>query len=92
MIRSFRSKALKRFWEKDDPRGLIAEHSEKIDRILSLLDIAKSPADMDVAGFYTHSLKGNRKGEWASTVRANWRITYSFDGNDAIDVDYEDYH
>lgn len=37
-------------------------------------------------------LKGNRKGEWGVTVRANWRMTFRFEEGYALDVNLEDYH
>jgi proteic killer suppression protein len=92
MIRSFRSTALKRFWERGDERKLAPEHLLKITRILDLLDAASQPGDMDLPGFKLHPLKGNNAGRFAVTVRANWRITFAWDSEDAIEVDYEDYH
>ena len=42
--------------------------------------------------FRLHPLKGERKGQWAVTVRANWRIVFAFAGGNVIDVDFTDYH
>ena len=92
MIRSFRHKGLKRFYEDDDRRKLPAEDVGKIARILARLDAAGSPDDMDAPGFRLHPLKGGLKGFWAVTVRANWRVIFRFDGADAVDVDFVDYH
>jgi len=36
-------------------------------------------------------MKGELKGFWAVTVRANWRIIFQFDEGDAFDVDLVDY-
>jgi len=47
---------------------------------------------MDLPGFRLHALKGKLKGFWAVTVRANWRVIFRFVGNDALDIDYVDYH
>ena len=47
---------------------------------------------MDLPGLRLHELKGDRKGAWSVTVSGNWRVTFRFEGKDAIDVDYEDYH
>ncbi len=91
MIRSIRHKGLKRLYEDDDPRGLPAEHLEKLRDILARLDAARAVADMDLPGLRLHQLKGEFKGLWAVTVRANWRVIFRFDGN-AEDVDYVDYH
>ena len=56
------------------------------------LDAARAVADMDMPGFRLHPLKGELKGYWAVTVRANWRVVFRFEGTDAFDVDYVDYH
>jgi proteic killer suppression protein len=92
MIRSIRHKGLKRFHEDDDPRGVISEHAEKLRDILARLDAASTAADMDLPGFRLHSLKGELKGFWAVTVRANWRVIFRFADREALDVDYLDYH
>ena len=92
MISSIRHKGLKRLYEHDDPRGVIAEHVVKLRDILARLDAARTVADMDMPGFRLHSLKSERKGFWAVTVRANWRVIFRFFAPDAFDVDYVDYH
>jgi proteic killer suppression protein len=43
-------------------------------------------------GFGLHGLRGDRKGTWAVVVNKNWRITFRFEGGNAYDVDFEDYH
>ena len=91
MIRSIRHKGLKRLHEDDDPRGVLAEHVMKLRDILARLDAAQTVADMDLPGFRLHPLRGQMKGFWAVTVRANWRVTFRFDDG-AEDVDYVDYH
>jgi proteic killer suppression protein len=92
MIRSIRHKGLKRLYEDDDSRGIVAEHGSKLRDILARLDAAVTVADMDLPGFRLHPLKGPWKGFWAVTVRANWRVIFRFEEGDAIDVDYVDYH
>lgn len=92
MIRSIRHKGLRRLFEDDDRRGVIAEHAEKLCDILARLNAARSVADMDLPGLRLHSLKGAFKGFWAVTVRANWRVIFRFVDGDARDVDYVDYH
>jgi proteic killer suppression protein len=92
MIRSIRHKGLKRLYEDDDPRAVIREHAEKLRDILARLDAAGTVADMDVPGFRLHPLKGESKGFWAVTVRANWRVIFRFADRDVLDVDYVDYH
>ena len=92
MIRSIRHKGLKRLYDNDDRRGINREHLLKLRDILARLDAAGTIEDMDVAGFRLHPLKGELKGLWAVTVRANWRVVFRFADGDAIDVDYIDYH
>jgi len=92
MIRSIRHKGLKRLYEDDDRRGINSQHAKQLRDILARLDAAIVPADMDLPGFRFHLLKGELKGFWAVTVRANWRVIFRFAEGDAIDVDYVDYH
>ena len=92
MIRAIRHKGLRRLYEEDDPRGVMSEHAQKLRDILARLDAAATAADMDLPGLRLHSLKGELKGFWAVTVRANWRVIFRFVDGDALDVDYVDYH
>jgi toxin HigB-1 len=92
LIRSIRHKGLKRLYEDDDARGVIAEHVEELRDILARLDATTMVSDMDLPGFRLHPLKGEMKGFWAVTVRANWRVIFRFADGDAFDVDYIDYH
>jgi proteic killer suppression protein len=92
MIRSFRSRALKRFWTKSDASGLRPDWVRKIERQLEALDQSCQPKDMDIIGFGFHALTGDRKTEFAVIVSPNWRLTFSFEGQDAINVNLEDYH
>jgi proteic killer suppression protein len=92
VIRSIRHKGLKRLYEDDHVRGVIREHTEKLKDILARLDAASSVTDMDLPGFRLHPLKGDLKGFWAVTVRANWRVIFRFAQGDVLDVDYSDYH
>jgi len=92
MVRSIRHKGLKRLYEDDDPRGVLGEHLVKLRDILARLDAVRTPADMDIPGFRLHALKGEWKGFWSVTVRANWRVIFRLVDHDAFDVDYLDYH
>jgi proteic killer suppression protein len=47
---------------------------------------------MDLPGLYLHQLRGKNRGRWSVHISGNWRMTFKFDGPDAIDIDYEDYH
>lgn len=92
MIRSFRHRGLKRFFEESDRRSLDANQVDRIRRILDRLDAAVRPEDMNLPGYKFHGLKGDRKGTYAVSVSGNWRITFRFAEGDAVDVNLEDYH
>jgi proteic killer suppression protein len=92
MIRTIRHKGLKRLFEKDDPSGVSSEHAVKLRDILGTLNAAPTFTHMDLPGFRLHALKGELKGFWAVTVRANWRVIFRFVDGGAEDVDYVDYH
>ena len=92
MIASFKHRGLKRFFEEGDVRRLPPEMVERIRVILGRLAIAERIEDMNVHAWKLHELKGQRKGTWSVTVRANWRITFRFEKGYAFDVNFEDYH
>ena len=92
LIKSFRSRALKRFWTKSDASGLRPDWAAKIERQLTLLDQATRPQDMVVVTFGFHALSGDQAGRFAITVSRNWRLTFAFEGQDAVEVDLKDYH
>jgi proteic killer suppression protein len=92
VIRSFRHKGLAKFFATGSKAGIQAAHTEPLKLILATLNAATGPSDMGLPGLRLHALKGSRGGTWSVTVRANWRITFRFEGKDAVDVDYEDYH
>lgn len=92
MIGSFKHRGLKRLFEKDDSRRLPPELVPRIRSILARLMVARTIEDIDVQTYHLHDLKGNRKGVWSVTVRANWRLTFRFEEGYALDVNLEDYH
>jgi proteic killer suppression protein len=92
MIRRFRHRGLKRLYEHDERNGVNAAHVARLERILTLLDVAQRPTDIDLPGYRLHPLKGDRKGEWSVSVSGNWRVTFRFDEGDVTDLNYEDYH
>ena len=92
MIKSFKHKGLKRFYDTGSVAGINPAHRQKIRLRLTALDTAHSIDDVDLPGFRLHLLKGDRQGLWAIDVSANWRITFEFVDGDAYIVNYEDYH
>lgn len=94
MIRSFRSKALERFWWNGEASRIVPRHHVKLRRQLAVLDAARSPEGMHVPGWRFHGLAGRQAGRYAVRGDQNWRLTFGWavEGPDAVDVDYEDYH
>ncbi len=92
MIRTFRHRGLELFFTKGDYRRIPAERAARIERMLDRLDTSGHPQDMNLPGYRWHPLKGKRKGTFAVDVSGTLRMTFKFDGQDAIDVDLEDYH
>jgi toxin HigB-1 len=92
VIRSFKHRGLKRLYEQGDRSGIRPDLLATVERILTVLDAASAPQALDLPRYHLHPLKGDLKGWWSVTVRANWRIIFRFDGNDAFDVQLTDYH
>jgi proteic killer suppression protein len=87
MIGSFKHRGLKRLYERDDRSGIRPDLVNTVQEILTLLDDAATPRDLNLAGYRLHPLKGGLKDFWSVTVRANWRIIFRFQGADAFDVE-----
>lgn len=83
---------LRKFYEQDDGKRLNPAHLRRLRRILTDLDVAQSPRNMDAPGYRLHPLKGDRSGFWSVRVSGNWRIVFRFEGTEAVDVDLIDYH
>ena len=92
MIKSFRHRGLKRLFEHDDRSKVPAEYVGRLRIILAALDSADQVEDLDIHTFRLHVLKGDLKGFWAVTVRANWRVIFRFSRGKVSDVDLVDYH
>jgi len=92
MIKTFKHKGLKTFFEAGSKSGIQPSHAPRLARQLIRLDLAKNANDMNIPGWRLHSLTGNLTGHYSVTVNGNWRITFTFEGEDVILVDYQDYH
>ena len=73
-------------------RKHLAVDIEKLKLIFGWIGSAVDPKGLNLPGLKVHALKGNRKGTWSVPVSGNWRVTFSFEGKDAKDLDYEDCH
>ena len=92
MIQNFKHKGLEKYFLKGIKSGIQPSHTNRLRLLLGRLHASTSPKDMDLPGLYLHQLKGRSRGRWAVRVSGNWRVTFKFNGPDAVDIDYEDYH
>lgn len=92
MIKSFRSKGLRLFWEKGSARKLAVPNVDRVRRILLALDAATVPGDVNLPGLRFHPLGDMAPGRYAVEASGNYRVTFAFEQGDVIEVDLEDYH
>ena len=92
MIKSFRHKGLERYFLNGSKSGIQPVHAKRLRLQLAKLDSAKTADDMDLPGWKLHAMKGDLKDHWAVWVDQNWRMTFAFEGEDAVLVEYRDYH
>ena len=91
MVGSFRHKGLEELYRTGATRRIGADQISKCIRILQLLEVAERPEDLNIAGFHFHGLQGKPK-RWSVRVTRNYRVTFSWLGDSAVDIDCEDYH
>ena len=92
MIKTFKHRGLKRLYARGDRSGIRPDLLDIVEDILARLDQADTPQSMNLPGYRLHPLKGDMKGLWSVTVRANWRIVFRFEENDVFDLELIDYH
>ena len=92
VIRSFRHDGLARFFRSGGKAGIQPKHADKLSVQLFALNRAKSALDMVAPGWDLHPLQGDMKGYWSIKVNGNWRLIFTFENEDAVLVDYRDYH
>jgi proteic killer suppression protein len=92
MIKQFAHKGLEKFFKTGSKAGIQPDHANKLRRQLAFLNVATKPQEMDYPGWRLHELSGDMAGHWSVWVSGNWRLTFKFEGEDAILVDYQDYH
>ena len=92
MILSITHRGLELFFSKGSYKAIPAQYAARLERILDRLDAAVEPEDMDLPGYRFHELKGRRKKTFSVLVSGNWRVTFKFSDENAVNVDLEDYH
>ena len=92
MIKSFRHRGIETFFATGSKAGIQPHHASRLARQLIHLDRAKRPEDMNVPSWKLDQLAHDLAGHWSVWVNGNWRLIFAFDGDDAVLVDYQDYH
>jgi toxin HigB-1 len=92
MIVSFRHAGLEAFFRTGSKAGIIPSHAERLQIQLAALNAATAVTDLSAPAWKLHALKGDRAGDWAITVKANWRLTFRFTKQGVELLDYLDYH
>ena len=92
MIKSFKHKGLKKYFELGNASGIQNSHARKLKMQLSAIGTALVIEDIDLPCYQLHPLKGNREGIWSISVNGNWRVTFEFSDGNATILNYEDYH
>ena len=92
MIKSFKHKGLRDFFRTGTRKRIAPDHASKLARVLDRLDASLRPSDMNLPGYRLHELSGRERGRWSVWISGNWRVTFMFEGEDAVEVDYRDYH
>ena len=91
MNKRFRHKGLEALFRTGSTKGVNLQLAPKLRRILLRLNDGPLPEAMALPGYRFHPLKGDRHGTWAVWV-SGYRLTFEIDGEDAANVDFEDYH
>jgi toxin HigB-1 len=92
MIQTFKIKALEKLFKEGNAKGIPKELEKKMRVRLEVIDTATMIDEINLPGYRLHELKGDRQGTWSIKVSGNWRITFTFNDNNAYDIDFEDYH
>jgi toxin HigB-1 len=92
LIKSYQHKGLQRFAETGSKAGIQPQHAVRLRKLLTALNVASRPSDMNAPGNNLHPLHGGLKGHWSIWVNGNWRLTFAFYGEDVVLVNYQDYH
>ena len=87
-----RHKALRRFFQAGEHRGLPGAMIGRLAERLSVMAVAVEPDDLNLPGYRLHALKGDLAGWWSIRVTGNWRLICRFEDREAVDVDLVDYH
>lgn len=91
-IKTFKNKGLEKFFITGSKAKILVAHAKRLESLLDRLKASSKPSDMDYPCSDFHKLKGNLKDFYSVHVSGNYVVIFRFEGNDAYDVDYLDYH
>jgi proteic killer suppression protein len=92
VIKSFKHKGLAELWENGRTARIDSKLHARILRRLDRLDVAVAPVEMNLPGFDFHALRGFKPARYTVHVNGPWCVTFAFEGTDAVDVNWEQYH
>jgi len=92
VIKSFRNKGLAELWSRGATAKIDAKMHKRILRRLDALDAAAKPEEVNLPGFDFHPLKGFDPTRYTVHINGPWCVTFAFDGADAVEVEFEQYH
>jgi proteic killer suppression protein len=93
MIRSFANKDTEQVFLGNMPKGFQNEVFKRTRKVLERIAAAHEVMDLRFPPSHRlEKLQGDRKGVWSVRVNDQYRVTFRFEGNDAFDVRFEDYH
>jgi len=92
MLKSYRHKGVKRFAETGSKAGIQPEHANRLRKATLRSGCGHLPGQHECARLRPAPTQGRPGGHWAVRVSGKWRLTFAFEAEDAILVDYQDYH
>jgi proteic killer suppression protein len=92
VIKRFRHKGLETLFKTGNTKGVDAQLADKLRRMLARRNDGPLPEARALPGYKLHPLKGDRAGSWAAWVTGNQCLTFDIEGEDATNVNLEDYH
>lgn len=93
MIKSFADKTTEALFATGKAKRVPNEVAKRAVRKLDMIDSAYRIEDLRVPpGNKLHALMGNKEGQWSISVNDQRRICFRFEGEDAFDVEFCDYH
>ena len=92
MIRSFKDRSTRRFYEGHHVAAFQGLADQAVRR-LTLLTSAKSLGDLAaLPSNRLESLRGDREGQFSIRINAQWRVCFCWSTDGPYDVEIVDYH